>query len=179
MRISSSDPLAARATSAAKKPRQAEAELDQWLAENRPAAVQVAVDAALEQGLAARFVLPYPPAVNRLYRVRVIGKQAFPYKTHEHRDYMKHVGEAIGTVPLWAGPLRVDVRLFRPRRVGDIDGPIKALLDGLNGRVWSDDSQVVELHVWRGDDKHAPRVEVSIHAATTQEPHHAEAREAD
>lgn len=115
-----------------------------------------------------RLVLPYPPAVNRLYRVRVQGRRAFPYKTHEHRDYLGAVGSVVVAAP-WPRDvlLRVEVRLFRPRRVGDIDGPIKALFDALNGRAWSDDSQVVELHVWRGDDKHNPRAEVTISAVTT------------
>jgi len=112
-----------------------------------------------------RLVLPYPPSVNRLYRSRAVGKRVFPYKTHEHRDYLKAVREAAGDVEPRAKPalLVVHVQLFRPMRRGDIDGPVKALFDALNGIAWEDDSQVVELHLRRGDDKERPRVEVSIH----------------
>lgn len=171
MRISSSDPLAARATSASKGPSRplaedhdADLESDELQLEAWPEQL----DRADYERVSSALTLPYPPALNSLYGHRVLKMKgrpmAVPYKTHEHRDYMKHVGEAIGTVPLWAGPLRVDLKLYRPRRVGDIDGPIKTLFDALNGRVWTDDSQVVELHITRHDDKHHPRVEVSITA---------------
>ena len=116
-----------------------------------------------------RIDLPYPPAVNRLYRVRVMGRRAFPYKTHEHRDYLKAVADTVGVVTPWPedAQLVVHVRLYRPRRIGDIDGPVKALFDALNGRAWVDDSQVVELHLARFDDEHRPRVEVELSAVPT------------
>lgn len=111
-------------------------------------------------------VLPYPPSVNRLYRTIVRGRRAMPIKSAEHRAYMAAL--VLGTdVEPWPLETRLSVslRLYRPRRIGDIDGPIKALFDGLNGRAWVDDSQVVELHVQRLDDKARPRVEVSISEA--------------
>jgi Holliday junction resolvase RusA-like endonuclease len=46
--------------------------------------------------------------------------------------------------------------------VGDVDGPVKALLDSLNGLAWDDDSQIEVLHVFRHDDKANPRVEVEV-----------------
>lgn len=63
------------------------------------------------------------------------------------------------------GPLRATIRLFRPRRVGDVDGPIKQILDAVQGHAYANDSQIVELHVYRGDDKHRPRVELEIDTA--------------
>ena len=113
-------------------------------------------------------VLPYPPSANTLYRTVVRGKRAIPIKSAEHREYFEAVARATRDVQLlWPeeAPLVVTLRLFRPRRVGDVDGPVKALLDSLNGRAWVDDSQIVELHVFRGDDKARPRVEVSISPA--------------
>lgn len=56
----------------------------------------------------------------------------------------------------------VELYFYRPRKTGDIDGPIKASLDCLNGAVWVDDKQVVELHVYRMDDKLSPRAEVRV-----------------
>ena len=108
-------------------------------------------------------VLPYPPSVNRLYRTVVRGKRAMPIKSAEHRAYMLAVAAGTAVEP-WPKetPLWVSVTLYRPRRIGDIDGPIKALFDALNGRAWVDDSQVVELQVSRRDDKQNPRVEVRI-----------------
>ncbi len=176
MRLAPDHPLAARATSAAKKPRKVEPRAELVLEPWPSAALQVAQDAALELGARlVKLVLPYPPALNTLYGHRVMtvnGRpMAVPYKTHEHRKYFDGLGAHIGAVvPFVDVPLVVTLALFRPRRIGDIDGPIKTLFDALNGRVWTDDSQVVELHIVRRDDKHNPRVEVSITtAAPTQE----------
>lgn len=107
-------------------------------------------------------VLPYPPPVNNLYRVAVMGKRAYPYKTDEHRKYMREVGALNCGWRILQGSLAVEAALFRPQRRGDIDGPIKALFDALNGRVWVDDSQVVDLRLTRHDDKNNPRVEVTV-----------------
>jgi hypothetical protein len=62
-----------------------------------------------------------------------------------------------------AGPVIVDIRLYRPRRIGDIDGPLKPLLDALtHAGLWLDDSQVEQLRVTRLDDKENPRVDISV-----------------
>jgi crossover junction endodeoxyribonuclease RusA len=106
--------------------------------------------------------LPYPPSANTLYRTIVRGKRAMPIKSAEHRAYFAAVALlARGVKPL-QGRLEVTLRLYRPRRVGDVDGPVKALLDSLNGLAWDDDSQIEVLHVFRHDDKANPRVEVEV-----------------
>lgn len=109
-------------------------------------------------------VLPYPPSANRLYRVA----RNRPYKTREHRDYMAAAHRATLSVAPWPRDVDLDVvvRLYRPIKRGDIDNPIKALFDALNGRAWEDDSQVVDLHIKRRDDKVRPRVEVEIRRTT-------------
>jgi Holliday junction resolvase RusA-like endonuclease len=112
-----------------------------------------------------RLVLPYPPSSNTLYRTIVRGARAIPIKSAEHRRFFEAVEAALPRrLRRFEAdvPLRVTLRLFRPRRVGDVDGPVKALLDSLNGHAWADDGQVEELHVFRGDDKHRPRVEVEV-----------------
>ena len=88
-----------------------------------------------------------------------------PIKSREHRDYWNAVqGRWVASElrGILEGRVAVSLVLYRPRRVGDIDGPIKALLDSLNGFAWTDDSQIVELHVVRRDDKANPRVEVEV-----------------
>ena len=110
-------------------------------------------------------VLPYPPSVNRLYRTIVRGGRALPIKSREHRDYWQAVAArwmAEERQGFTTGPVVVNLTLYRPRRTGDIDGPIKTLLDSLNGMAWGDDSQIVEMHVFRRDDKANPRVEVQV-----------------
>jgi len=47
------------------------------------------------------------------------------------------------------GPLSVDLTLLLTNPRQDIDGPAKPILDACNGKVWGDDSQVVELRVFK------------------------------
>jgi Holliday junction resolvase RusA-like endonuclease len=125
----------------------------------------------LERVVTVAFRIPYPPSVNTIYRHRVMGKKVVTYKTPEHRTYVDAVGSSvryaglrnpmIDTLP-FVGNVSLIVRLFRPRKAGDIDNRMKALFDSLNGVAWKDDSQVVELHVYRREDKDDPRAELEI-----------------
>ncbi len=69
--------------------------------------------------------------------------------------------KALRTNPL-AGPIGVLARVYRPQKRGDIDNVAKCLLDACNGLLWLDDSQIVDLHLLRFDDKTNPRVELSV-----------------
>jgi Holliday junction resolvase RusA-like endonuclease len=62
----------------------------------------------------------------------------------------------------FAGPIAMYVHVYRARKVGDLDNSAKVLADSLNGIAYQDDSQIVEWHLWRHDDKANPRVEVEI-----------------
>lgn len=107
-------------------------------------------------------VLPYPPSLNRLYRT----VRNRPILSAEGRAYKKLVATKmqISRIRPLAGPLCVEVFAYRPRAAGDIDNVLKALLDALNGHgahgPWEDDSQIVELHAWRMDDRDSPRIEL-------------------
>ncbi len=121
------------------------------------------------------FRVPYPPSANRLY---AWSPKTGPYKTAEHRKYLGAVSNALRVAALrnrdvdslpFKGRVALTVRLFRPIKRGDIDNPLKALFDSLIGRpdeehcgAWVDDSQVCELHLFMGDDKDDPRVELEI-----------------
>lgn len=59
----------------------------------------------------------------------------------------------------------VKVTLYRARKSGDADGPIKALFDALQGVAYRNDNQIVAYHVYRRDDPKNPRVEVEIYLA--------------
>ena len=108
--------------------------------------------------------LPYPPSVNRYWRTIVKDKRAFPILSAEARAYKARMATyAVGRQPL-QGALRLRVRLYRPRKAGDIDGPLKPLLDALQGILYVNDSQLVRLEVDRFDDKDNPRVEVEVEA---------------
>lgn len=107
-----------------------------------------------------RLSLPYPPSVNAIWRVfrnRII-------KAKAGREYAKRVqleAQAQDAVPL-DGPVFVSVTAYRPQKRGDLDNTLKAAFDALNGVAWQDDSQVVELHALRLDDKTNPRLEVDV-----------------
>jgi len=59
-------------------------------------------------------------------------------------------------------PLTLTLRVyFENNRRRDLDNVAKCV-DGLNGLVWHDDSQVHELHVYRHVDQKNPRVEVAV-----------------
>ena len=116
-----------------------------------------------------RLVLPYPPSLNTLVRTIVVGKRAMPIKSKEYRDYEKRIASLMleaRAKPFPAGVfLSVTVHLFRPRKVGDLDNSFKALMDVMSGIAYADDSQVVELHAFRHDDKERPRAVVDIEPA--------------
>ena len=114
---------------------------------------------------------PYPPSVNAYWRTIVIRKgkttRAVPILSREAREYKARM--AMYAIGLHASghqpsqePVSLTIRLYRPRRAGDIDGPLKPLLDALQGVLYVNDSQIVGLHVTRHDDKDDPRVEVEV-----------------
>lgn len=132
---------------------------------------------AAANSVIVRFRGPYPPSSNILYRLGTAGQgskgRAMIFKTKEHRDYLAAMGNAVRVAQLrdplldalpFFGAVKFTYRLFRPRKAGDLDNPLKALFDSLNGVAWRDDSQVVELHGYRFDDKDDPRVELEIEA---------------
>jgi Holliday junction resolvase RusA-like endonuclease len=69
----------------------------------------------------------------------------------------------------WGGPIEpiegnvvVYVGVYRPRRVGDLEGVLKLVFDALQGLAYGNDSQITEISAYRYEDKDRPRVEISI-----------------
>jgi Holliday junction resolvase RusA-like endonuclease len=60
------------------------------------------------------------------------------------------------------GDVKLTLDFYRPRKAGDLDNRLKAVLDGLLGTAFNNDSQVVEIHARRHDDARNPRVEAKI-----------------
>lgn len=93
--------------------------------------------------------LPYPPSANRLwanFRGHVV-------KTAEAREYSKTCAELVRLAggKLTEKAVVVNILVERPRRVGDLDNRLRAVLDALNGLVYSDDDQVVGIVATRID----------------------------
>lgn len=51
---------------------------------------------------------------------------------------------------------------YRPAKRGDLDNRIKILLDALEGIAFENDSQIIEIHARRFDDKLNPRVSIVV-----------------
>lgn len=101
--------------------------------------------------------LPIPPLNNSHYSHG--GGRVF--LTNESRNFRTLVKYTIRE-ELFDGPVCVNIKYYRPRKSGDIDGPLKECLDALQDVLYKNDNQVIELHIYRGDDKDNPRLEVTI-----------------
>jgi crossover junction endodeoxyribonuclease RusA len=127
-----------------------------------PSSRQVQGKARMTPTPPLRLVLPYPPYLNNLYatvgRRRVKSKEGKRYATA-----VAAIASERGCEPL-CGPVSVVVELYRPRKQGDLDGALKALLDSLTGILWNDDSQVEYILARRFDDKANPRVEITVNS---------------
>lgn len=107
-----------------------------------------------------RLTLPLPPSVNaywRIFRNRILlSAIARAYKLKA-----ASVASRYGVQPL-DGDVSVSLAVYRAQRRGDLDNFFKATFDALKGVAFNDDSQVVEIHAWRNDDKENPRVDVEV-----------------
>lgn len=104
-------------------------------------------------------VLPYPPLLNRYYSYFRNGRQL----TSEGRAYKVSAlvrGKSQGATVL-QGNVYLSLVFYRRARRGDIDGPLKCLLDSLQGVVYRNDGQIRELHVLQLEDAANPRVNVA------------------
>lgn len=102
--------------------------------------------------------LPYPPSVNHMYGTfnnrRVLSRGG--------RVYKETVSMLLRSERPVDGEVSIDVKLYRPRKSGDLDNSLKAILDSLKGWLWHDDKQVTRIHAERFDDKVNPRAEVMV-----------------
>lgn len=98
---------------------------------------------------------------NRMWRKTKSGRTYLNPDYVAFRKSVAAIAAQTGST-LLGGPVVVEIRSYRPRRSGDCDSAIKPILDSLQGCVLVNDSQVVEVHAYRFDDKVNPRYEVII-----------------
>lgn len=106
------------------------------------------------------FELPYPPSANRYWR----NFRGRTVKSEEARQYQQLawlLAKQAMSTPL-AGPVAIELCIYRPQRRGDLDNRIKVCLDALQGCAYHNDSQVTELHAYLFDDKTRPRVKITV-----------------
>jgi Holliday junction resolvase RusA-like endonuclease len=117
----------------------------------------------IKSGESASFsmILPFPPSVNKLFPT---GKDGRRHLSKEGQDFKKEAQIAMvkQNAPYFEGSLSITLKLYRPRKSGDIDNFNKGLFDSMKGICFEDDKQIVELHIYRLDDKQCPRVEIEM-----------------
>ncbi len=115
------------------------------------------------------FTAPYPPTTNLIYRM-MRGHTRLTDIGHAYKETiaacaLKAGWEYVETLtPCFQDHDLVGVVLhvYRPRKIGDIDNVVKLILDGMQNVTYANDKQVIELHIYRHDDKLNPRVEVQV-----------------
>lgn len=113
-------------------------------------------------------VLPYPPSVNRMYRV-FRGRSIISREGREYRDQVVAILRA-QDAPLVACRCAVEIAIYPPdRRRRDLDNVCKALLDGLvHGGALADDGLIDELRLRRMGRKPGGEVWVQITELVTE-----------
>ena len=107
------------------------------------------------------FTLPFPPSLNMMYPTNRQGRRYTSKRGVGFKDDVKKL-MALLKPKCFRGELKISINLFRPAKIGDIDNYCKPILDSLKTFCFDDDKQIVELHVYRFDDKRNPRVEIEI-----------------
>lgn len=102
--------------------------------------------------------LPVPPSSNRWWRKFRNRMVLSP----EARAYKENVAKLAGRYLIEQGEISVSIDWYRQRRSGDLDKRQNILLDALQGVLFANDSQVVELHARRFDDPKNPRIVVTV-----------------
>lgn len=111
---------------------------------------------------AHQFTVHGPPVAKERPRAFRKGNYVGIYTPKKTRDYEEHVRLSAPPMQKMTNVSCTLVIFFQDRRRRDIDNVAKSLLDALNGVAWEDDSEVVELHLYRRYDKLSPRVEVVL-----------------
>lgn len=105
--------------------------------------------------------LPYPPQANNMYTV-ARGRKILSAKGREYKTEVAKRFERYANLAPFAGEVEVTLRVYRPRKAGDLDNTAKIVLDCLTGHVYADDKQITRIVADRYDDPKGPRVEIVV-----------------
>ncbi len=92
----------------------------------------------VETGNAGQWLtLPYPPSANNYWRSIVINGSVRVLVSTQARKYKAAVQSLAGTHTLLTGPIGIRIRIYRPKRIGDLGNRIKVLEDALQGVLFA------------------------------------------
>jgi crossover junction endodeoxyribonuclease RusA len=104
--------------------------------------------------------LPVPPSANRFYRV-YRGRAVMSAEGRTYKQMVAQLAVAKRLHPA-TGPVSLDVVWYRAAKRGDLDNRMKVALDALEGVLFVNDAQIVELRIRRCEDKADPRMLVTV-----------------
>lgn len=113
--------------------------------------------------------LPWPPSTNRLWRCptsgMLRGRHLLSPEARRYKENAALILKDLDAEPI-PGHVAVDMVAHPPdRRRRDLDNIIKIILDSLKGRAFGDDSNVVDLHIRRGEVEPGGMVKVHVRPA--------------
>ena len=96
----------------------------------------------------------------KLVTNRQTGRPMF-IKSEKARAYLRSLEQQVPVFrPLLSGPLAVTMTIYYATERPDLDESL--ILDGLQNRVYRNDRQVREKHVFHAIDRETPRAEIEI-----------------
>jgi crossover junction endodeoxyribonuclease RusA len=104
--------------------------------------------------------LPYPPSSNRYWR-SFRGRMVVSEEARTYKRVVGLIANHAGLQP-GQGDVSVSIHIRRPAKRRDIDNHLKVTLDSLQGYMYENDGQIVELHAVMVDDKRNPGITVTV-----------------
>ena len=94
-------------------------------------------------------------------QIVMFGKRPAVIKSKKARDYLKDFEKQCPVCnPLLEGELAVTRTIYYASRRPDLDESL--ILDAMQGKIYGNDRQVREKHVFHGLDKENPRTDIAV-----------------
>ena len=110
-----------------------------------------------------------PPSTNHYKAQRWNGKHIQWYITKKGKEFKEMIKNLDYKWKITTKPIKMNIKLFFPtKRRQDIDNYNKVLLDSLQGIIYEDDNQIVDLRVKKFYEKNKPKTIIRIEELSSQ-----------